>query len=219
MEIEIVKKVMKANDELAAGVRHCLQEAGVFAINMISAPGSGKTSLIEAALVDSSNEIQIGVIEGDPETTLDAERVAKCGMPVVQIQTAGGCHLEAHLVRRAVELLPLNDLDLVIIENVGNLVCPVEFDLGETLRVAVVSTPEGHDKPAKYPKLFRSTDLVVLNKIDLLPYLDFDETKFREYIRQLNPGVQIINLSCKTGEGVYQWIEWLGQTCLVKRST
>jgi hydrogenase nickel incorporation protein HypB len=149
------------------------------------------------------------VVEGDPDTTLDAERVAAFGVPVVQIQTSGGCHLESHLVNRAIDRLPLDELDLLLIENVGNLVCPVEFDLGESERVAVVSTPEGHDKPAKYPKLFRSAGTVVLNKIDLLPYVDFDETVFEASVRKLNPNARILRVSCKTGEGIEAWTEWL----------
>lgn len=213
MEIQVVQKVMKVNDELAAGVREQLRGAGVVAVNMISAPGSGKTSLIEAALRWLAGRLRIGVLEGDPDTTLDAERVAAFGVPVVQIQTAGGCHLEANLVARAIERLPLTDLDLVLIENVGNLVCPVEFDLGESARVAVVSVAEGHDKPAKYPKLFRTTDTVILNKIDLMPYVDFDEEVFTGYVRKLNPHARILRVSCRTGEGVGAWAEWLLQTC------
>ncbi|HRI88843.1 MAG TPA: hydrogenase nickel incorporation protein HypB, partial [Candidatus Hydrogenedentes bacterium] len=168
MHVEVVQKVMKLNDEIAEGVRARLRAANVRAVNLISAPGSGKTSLIEAALGALRGHVRVGVLEGDPDTTLDAERIAKHGVPVVQIQTAGGCHLEANLVSRALDRLPLDAIDLLIIENVGNLVCPVEFDIGETSRVAIVSTAEGHDKPAKYPKLFRTTDTVVLNKIDLL---------------------------------------------------
>ena len=213
MEIEVVQKVMKVNDELAAGVRERLRAANVAAVNLISAPGSGKTSLIECALPAFAGRPRVGVIEGDPDTTLDAERIAACGVPVVQIQTAGGCHLEANLVARALDRLPLADLDLLLIENVGNLVCPVDFDLGETARAAVVSVPEGHDKPAKYPNLFRTTKMVVLNKIDLLPYVDFDETKFTEYVRAINPNARIIRVSCRTGEGVPTWTDWLARIC------
>jgi len=209
MEIEVVQKVMKVNDEIAGGIRARLREAGVAAVNLISAPGSGKTSLIESALRALAGQTRIGVLEGDPDTTLDAERIAVFGVPVVQIQTAGGCHLEANLVNRALDRLPLHDIDLLIIENVGNLVCPVDFDLGESARAAIVSTAEGHDKPAKYPKLFRTTETVVLNKIDLLPYVDFDEAVFSRYIRAINPKARILRASCRTGEGMGAWTDWL----------
>lgn len=209
MDVKVVQKVMKVNDELAQGVRERLQEARVACVNMMSAPGSGKTSLIEVALRALGGCPRIGVIEGDPDTTLDAERIAACGAPVVQINTDGGCHLEANLVGRALGNLDLAALDLLLIENVGNLVCPVGFDLGESRRIAVVSTTEGHDKPAKYPKLFRSADLVLLNKIDLLPYVNFDTAIFRTYVDGLKPGVPILEVSCRTGEGVEAWCGWL----------
>lgn len=211
MEIKVVEKVMKVNDDLAVKIRACLDEAGVAAVNIISAPGSGKTSLIEAALPLLRDTLRVGVIEGDPDTTLDAERIARHGVPVVQIQTAGGCHLEANLVQHALDQLPLDELDLIIIENVGNLVCPVEFDLGESKRIAVVSTAEGDDKPAKYPKLFRSTDVVVLNKIDLLPYVDFDRDRFLGYVHGLNPGVEILETSVRAKDGIEGWVNWLRQ--------
>jgi len=216
MEIDVVQKVMKVNDDLAAGVRERLRAAGVAAVNLISAPGSGKTSLIEGALRALAGRVRVGVIEGDPDTTLDAERIAACGVPVVQIQTAGGCHLEANLVLRAIERLPLGDIDLLIVENVGNLVCPVDFDLGETARAAIVSTAEGHDKPAKYPKLFRTTDTVVLNKIDLLPYVDFDEARFTEYVHTINPKARVLRTSCRTGDGIDAWADWLAGVCTLR---
>lgn len=212
MEVKIVQKVMKMNDDLAQGVRARLAEVKVACINMMSAPGSGKTSLIEVALHALKGFPRIGVIEGDPDTTLDAERIAACDAPVVQINTDGGCHLEANLVGRALNGFDLQQLDLMIIENVGNLVCPVGFDLGESKRVAVVSVTEGHDKPAKYPKLFRSADLVVLNKIDLLPYVDFDVDRFQGFVEALQPGAHMLNVSCRTGEGVEAWCEWLRKT-------
>jgi len=212
MEVKIVQKVMKVNDELAQGVRARLAAVNVACVNMMSAPGSGKTSLIEAALRALQGSPRIGVIEGDPDTTLDAERIAACEAPVVQINTDGGCHLEANLVGRALNDFDLNQLDLMIIENVGNLVCPVGFDLGENKRVAVVSVTEGHDKPAKYPKLFRSADLVVLNKIDLLPHVDFDVERFRAFVQGLQPDVPLLHVSCRTGEGVEAWCAWLRKT-------
>jgi len=209
MEIHVVQKVMKVNDELAQAVRARLRAAGLPAINLMSAPGSGKTSLIETAIRLLGNTLRIGVIEGDPDTTRDAERIAALGAPVVQINTAGGCHLESNLVNRALDDLDLGALDLLVIENVGNLVCPVEFDLGESKRVAVISVPEGHDKAAKYPKLFRNADIVVLNKIDLAPYVDFDTARFDDDIRRLNPDVTVLRVSCRSGEGTAEWVQWL----------
>lgn len=209
MQVHVVEKVMKVNDELAQSVRARLHAANCLTLNLISAPGSGKTTLIETAIKGLPSSIRVGVIEGDPDTALDAERIAAHGVPVVQIQTAGGCHLEANLVSRALNQLPVEELDLLFIENVGNLVCPVEFDLGEDLCVAVVSTAEGHDKPAKYPKLFRKADLVVLNKLDLMPYVNFDFGQFRHYVHQLQPHVQLMDLSCTNGEGVDAWLLWL----------
>jgi hydrogenase nickel incorporation protein HypB len=202
---------MDANDEFARMVRELLTAKGVTAFNLLSAPGSGKTSLIEATAKRLKGSPRFGVIEGDPETSRDAERVARCDIPVVQINTDGGCHLDANLVHSCLDSFDLDNLDFLFIENVGNLVCPVEFDLGETARVAVVSTAEGHDKPAKYPKLFRTANVVVLNKIDLIQYVDFDENQFRTDLEKLNPGLPVIRTSCRTGEGVDEWLKWLEQ--------
>lgn len=209
MEINVVQKVMKVNDELAEEVRTMLKGAGVVALNIMSSPGSGKTTLIEKTLAAVSGSIKIAVIEGDPETSLDAERIAQYGVPVTQIETAGGCHLEANLVKRALAGFDLPSLDLLIIENVGNLVCPASFDLGEDAKVVMVSTTEGHDKPVKYPNMFRKADAIVLNKMDLLPYIDFDFERFRDYVHNLNPGAPLIDISCKTGEGMDAWLLWI----------
>lgn len=214
MEVKVVERVMKVNDELAQQLRERLDRLGLFAVNFISGPGSGKTTLIETTLSQGAQAPKIAVIEGDPDTSLDAERIARHNVPVVQINTRGGCHLEANLVSNALDSLEkqfgaLDGLDMLFIENVGNLVCPVSFDVGEKYRVALVSTTEGHDKPAKYPKLFRTADIVILNKIDLLPYVDFDCEQFERYIEAINPGLPILQLSCKTGEGVAQWMTWL----------
>lgn len=209
MEINVVQRVLKVNDELAADVRGRLAEAGVLALNIMSSPGSGKTTLIEKTLEAIGSSIRVGVIEGDPETALDAERIAQYGVPVTQIETAGGCHLEANLVKRALEGFELDNLDLLIIENVGNLVCPASFDLGENAKVVMVSTTEGHDKPAKYPNMFRKADVIILNKMDLLPYVDFNFEKFRNYVHQLNPGAPLIDISCTTGEGLDAWLLWI----------
>jgi hydrogenase nickel incorporation protein HypB len=209
VKIDVIQKVLKVNDELAEVVRARLLDAGVGCVNVMGGPGSGKTALIEAAAAACEGRLRIGVIEGDPDTSLDAERVARCGLPVVQINTGGGCHLEANLVLRAMDRLPLDSLDVIVIENVGNLVCPVDFDLGEGRRVAVLSTPEGHDKPAKYPKLFRSVDAVVLNKTDLLPYVDFSFQTFADAVDGLKPGISVLRTSCRTGEGIPEWAAWL----------
>lgn len=209
MEIKVVKRILEANEQHAEVVRQRLREAGVVSLNLISAPGSGKTSLIEATIRALRGKVRLGVIEGDPDTTRDAERIARLDVPVVQINTEGGCHLEATMVLRALEEMALDGLQLLFIENVGNLVCPVVFDLGETYRVAVVSAAEGHDKPAKYPALFRTAHVTVLNKVDLIPYLDFDEAQFTADVRRLNPQMPILRVSCRTGEGISEWVQWL----------
>lgn len=209
MEIPVVEKVLKLNDDIASRVRMRLDEHDVFALNLISAPGSGKTTLLEQSFAALQEEYSVAVIEGDPDTSLDAQRIAKHNVPVVQIETAGGCHLEANLVDNALNSFELNDVDVLFIENVGNLVCPCSFDLGEHTRIGLVSTPEGHDKPAKYPRLFKEAEVVILNKIDLIPHLNFDRDIFRGYMAQLNPSATIIELSCTTGEGLDEWIDWL----------
>lgn len=211
MEIKVIKRVLEANEKHAEQVRQRLNERGVVALNLISAPGSGKTSLIEVAIRELWGHVHLGVIEGDPDTTRDAERVARLGAPVVQVNTEGGCHLDATMVLQALEEIHLDSLQLLIIENVGNLVCPVMFDLGETMRVAVVSVTEGHDKPAKYPMLFRTAHITVLNKIDLLPYVDFDKEQFLHDIYQINPEISVLEVSCRTGKGVAAWTRWLQQ--------
>lgn len=214
MEVKIVESVMRVNDELAHQVRERLDTLGLMAVNFISGPGAGKTTLIEKTLSLGDKVPKIAVIEGDPDTSLDAERIAKYNVPVVQINTRGGCHLEANLILKALDSLEsehgtLAAMQLIFIENVGNLVCPVSFDVGEKHRVALVSTTEGHDKPAKYPKLFRTADIVLLNKIDLLPYVDFDCTQFEKYVHDINPNVPVLHLSCKTGEGLESWLKWV----------
>ncbi len=214
MEVKIVESVLRINDELAHLVRNRLDKLGLMAVNFISGPGAGKTTLIEKTLSLGDQVPKIAVIEGDPDTSLDAERIAKYNVPVVQINTRGGCHLEANLILKALDSLEaehgsLASMNLVFIENVGNLVCPVSFDVGEKRRVALISTTEGHDKPAKYPKLFRTADIVLLNKIDLLPYVDFDCAQFEKYVQEINPEVPILHLSCKTGEGLDNWLKWV----------
>jgi hydrogenase nickel incorporation protein HypB len=209
MEIPVVQKVLKVNDELAATNRRRFEDADLCVVNMMGGPGAGKTALIESVAPLLLPQLSLGVVEGDPESTLDAERIAQAGVPVVQIETAGGCHLEAHLVAQACDQLPMEGLDLLLIENVGNLVCPVGFDLGEAARVAVVSVTEGHDKPAKYPAMFRKVDVAVLNKIDLLPHVPFDEHIFLSHLEAVNPALCVLRVSCVTGEGISLWAQWL----------
>jgi hydrogenase nickel incorporation protein HypB len=211
MRVEVVERVLRANDALAEELRARLDGAGVLAVNVIGAPGSGKTALLERTVADLHPRVAIGVIEGDIATTRDAERLAAYGVRAVQIETrlvGNACHLDAHLVRTALPHLPVEQLQLLLIENVGNLVCPTAYDLGEHLRVVVTSVPEGDDKPRKYPATFARADAVVLNKIDLLPYTDFSVEAFVQGLRQVSQ-TPVFALSARTGEGVSAWTAWL----------
>ncbi len=207
--IPVVEKILNANDEAAAENRAHLREHGITAINIMSSPGAGKTQLLLATIAALREKVRIGVIEGDTASQVDAETIAQTGVPVVQINTGGGCHLDAPMVHRAIHALPLDAIELLFIENVGNLICPVSFDLGQDYRIALLSVPEGHDKPYKYPAIFEAVDLVVITKIDLLPYLDFDVATFERLVRALNPRAPILQLSAKTGAGMADWLAWL----------
>lgn len=209
--IKIVEKILDANDRLAKENRRRFDQANLFAINLMASPGAGKTSFILATINALLNQdIQIGVIEGDTApVTIDADKITAAGMPAVQINTGGDCHLDAVMVENALDQLPLETLDLVIIENVGNLICPAAFNLGTHSNVLIASTPEGDDKPYKYPNIYRGLDVLIINKIDLLPYLDFDMDYFRQGVEMLNPGLKTFPLSCKTGEGFEDWLAWL----------
>ena len=204
-KVKLERKVLSRNDLLAAELRKLFASENVAVMNMVSSPGSGKTSLLEKTLGSLSRDLSIGVIEGDIQTDKDAERIAVTGVPVHQIQTGGACHLEADMIRKALVHFSLKDLDLLIIENVGNLVCPSAFDLGEGMRVALISVTEGDDKPLKYPAMFRSADVMVINKMDLLPYTDFDVEKVIHSAMSLNPEIQVLKTSCRTGEGLDEW--------------
>ena len=204
-KIKLERKVLSRNDLLAAELRKLFASENVAVMNMVSSPGSGKTSLLEKTLGSLSRNLSIGVIEGDIQTDKDAERIAVTGVPVHQIQTGGACHLEAEMIRKALVHFSLKDLDLVIIENVGNLVCPSAFDLGEGMRVSLISVTEGDDKPLKYPAMFRSADVMVINKMDLLPYTDFDVEKVIHSAMSLNPEIEVLKTSCRTGEGLDEW--------------
>ncbi len=207
MKIEIVKNILDANDQVASLNREFLDTLKVFTINIMSSPGAGKTSLILETVrrLDSL----VAVIEGDVASSIDSEKMADSGIPVVQINTGGNCHLDASMVREAIKKLSLNGIRYLFIENVGNLICPASFDLGEHIRVAISSVPEGDDKPYKYPGLFSMVDAVILNKMDLMPYIDFDYERFRNGITAVNKKAKIFQISCKTTEGIDAWVEWL----------
>jgi len=208
-KVSVVTKILSANDQAAADNRAHLAERGVFSVNIMASPGAGKTTLLLATIEALNGRTRVGVIEGDVASQVDADKIATTGMPVVQINTGGGCHLDAPMVHQALHNLPLDDLDVVFIENVGNLICPVSFDLGQSVSVGLISVPEGHDKPYKYPAIFEAVDLVIVTKSDLLPYLDFDVDAFRELVHGLNPDAPVITLSAKTGEGMGAWLNWL----------
>ena len=209
MNVKVLRNVLEANDQLATRIRNQLAAKKITAINLISGPGAGKTSLLEKTIPALNHHYRIGVLEGDIATTRDADRIAKLGVPVVQLLTGGACHLEAPLVERGLGELDLDALNLLFIENVGNIACPAEFDLGETAKVGILSVTEGHDKPAKYPLLFHEVSALVLNKIDLLPYTDFDFDKFLRDFRKLNADAPVFQLSCKSGKGIGEWTHWL----------
>lgn len=219
MEIQVVKKVLDANLTVANQNRDRFSRHRVFAINVMSSPGSGKTTLLEKTLVRLSPEFRAAVIVGDVSTTHDAERLARSGAPVVQVNTdefGGDCHLAAHVVASALDRFDLDQFDFLIIENVGNLVCPAEFDIGEDSKVVVLSVTEGEDKPVKYPLMFRVCDVAVLNKIDLLPYLDYDRNIAVDYIHQVHGGMPIFELSAKTEAGFEGWLDWLRKNIRLK---
>ena len=211
MKVSVVQDILSANDQLAAQNRKLFDTHGICVINVMASPGGGKTSLILRTIEALQSQLRIGVIEGDIASTVDADRVAARSVPVVQINTGGQCHLDAPMIQRALNQLPLGDLDLILIENVGNLVCPVGFGLGEDLKVMLASVPEGDDKPYKYPGIFVAVDAVVINKTDLLPYLRFDVAAFRELVTGMNPNVRVFEVSCETSEGIEDWAEWVTQ--------
>ena len=209
MEIKVLKNILSANDTIAKRNQDVLDKYGILTFNVMSSPGAGKTSLILQTIDRLKTEARIAVIEGDIASSVDADKVSKHGVPVVQINTDGGCHLDANMTENALSNLPLNEIGLLFIENVGNLVCPAEFALGEHKRVMLLSVPEGDDKPHKYPLMFSEADVVLINKIDLLPHLDFDMDAFDKAVKGLNQDAVVIPISCKTGEGLDAWIDWL----------
>ena len=217
MEIPVVRNVLEANDRIAARLRADFARRGTLVLNLISSPGSGKTSLLERTLHDLAGEFRMAVIEGDLQTDNDARRVAASGAQAVQINTEGGCHLNSSMISEALQAIDLEKLDILFIENVGNLVCPVEFDCGEDAKIALLSVTEGDDKPEKYPLLFNRASAMVLNKIDLLPYVDFDVEVAARHARHLNADLALFEVSCRTGEGLEKWYSWLRQAAKAKK--
>jgi hydrogenase nickel incorporation protein HypB len=209
MKIPVVKEILSANDQVAAENRVAFQAGGTLVLNVMASPGAGKTSLILATIDRLPDSARPGAIEGDLASSIDADTIAARGVPVVQINTGGGCHLDAPMVRTALPDLPLDQLSLLFIENVGNLVCTANFDLGADLALVVASTPEGHDKPYKYPGMFAKADVVVLNKADLLEVFEFDVAYFRRGLEMVNPDVPFFVVSCRTGSGLDEWVTWL----------
>lgn len=209
VRVPVVRNILEANERLAKANRTIFDRAGIFAVNLMSSPGAGKTSLLEKTIDGLGDRYRIAVIEGDIQSSYDAERIQRKGVQAVQINTDGACHLDGSMVLEAIEALELDGLDLLVIENVGNLVCPAEFNLGEHHKVMILSVAEGDDKPLKYPLMFQTSSVLLVNKIDLLPYLDCDLEKIRQRAGQLNPRQQILEVSCRSGAGLDAWYAWL----------
>ena len=209
MKIRVVENIMAANDMIARDNRRIFDQHGLFVLNLMSSPGAGKTTLLERTISALKDTIAIAVIEGDIRGYVDAERIERHGVPVIQINTGGECHLDANMIRNGLDALDLTGCELLIIENVGNLVCPAEFRVGEDLKAMILSVPEGDDKPIKYPLMFIESQVLIINKIDLLGMVDFDLEKVEQSARALNPNIRIFRLSCRTGEGIEEWLGWL----------
>lgn len=209
MEIKVVRNILEANDVIASQNRALFEEKGIYVLNLMGSPGAGKTTLLEKSIEQLKERKRIAVIEGDIETSRDAERIAAHAIPAVQINTGGACHLDGNMVRGGLKEFDLDQIDLLIVENVGNLVCPAEFQIGENDKAMIISVTEGDDKPEKYPLMFQVSTVLLLNKTDLLPYLDFDMKKFQGDALKVNPNLKIMNVSCKTGEGLDTWFRWI----------
>jgi hydrogenase nickel incorporation protein HypB len=216
--IPVVEKILSANERLAEENRARLDNAGVMALNLMASPGGGKTSLIERTIGALSSKLRLAVINGDVATSIDADRAAQAGAVAVQINTGGECHIDAVMLQGALDELPLDQVDLLIVENVGNLICPASFALGTHKSVLIASVPEGDDKPYKYPGMYRGVDALVINKIDLLPYVDFDMAYFKRGVEILNPGLVTFPLSCRTGEGLEAWFAWVSDAVMVHQA-
>lgn len=209
MKVTVVKNILEANERIAAENRKFFDQKGLTVINLMSSPGAGKTSLLERTIEILGKEVRIGVIEGDIQSSKDADRIAKKNVPVVQINTDGACHLDGNMIRATFDDINLDELDLLVVENVGNLVCPAEFKVGEDFKAMILSVTEGEDKPAKYPLMFRESRVLLINKVDLLPYLDIKLESIREEALKVNPNLVIFAVSCKSGDGMREWCLWL----------
>jgi hydrogenase nickel incorporation protein HypB len=217
MEIKIMKNILDRNQNKAAEVRSLLELKKVLMVNLISSPGAGKTTLLERTCEALRSKFRIGIIEGDITTDRDAQRLKKYNVPIVVINTEGGCHLDSHSISKVLGSFDLDSLDVLFIENVGNLICPSQFDLGEAFKLALVSTAEGDDKPGKYPMLFREAKAVLLNKTDLIPYTNFDSDNFKSDLKMINAQIPLFEISCTSGDGVDKWIEWISDKIKISR--
>ncbi len=217
MKISVVKNILEANQRIAEENRLQFSENRVLVINLMSSPGAGKTSLLEKTIQSLKNDFRVGVVEGDIQSTYDAERIGQTGAPVVQINTGGACHLDSNMVQEALRNLDVSKLDLLFIENVGNLVCPAEFNLGEDFKAMILSVAEGDDKPLKYPLMFHESKILLINKIDLLPFCECNPDLIEERAGKINPGLVIFRISCRTGEGLDRWTDWLGEQIRQRR--
>ena len=218
LKVPVVRDILEANERLAEDNRRVFREAGLVVINLMSGPGAGKTSLLERTIEALQHEIRIGVIEGDIQSSYDAERISQKGVQVVQLNTGGACHLDGNMIKSSLDALNLDTLDLLVVENVGNLVCPAEFNVGEDMKAMILSVPEGDDKPLKYPLMFQESRALLINKIDLLPYVNCDVGKIRERALQLNANLEIFEISCRTGEGLDGWADWLRQQVSARKA-
>jgi len=213
MKLKVVSKILDVNERIAQENRRIFNDGGVFVVNLMSSPGAGKTSLLERTIKELKDRVKVGVIEGDITGTDDAIRIEALGVPLIQINTGGACHLDANMVNEVLKYMPLNELDLLFIENVGNLVCPAEFNVGENVKVMILSLPEGDDKPLKYPLMFQESSVLIINKMDLKPFLDVDMERIKKSARSLNSSIKIFEVSCKTGDGIGEWADWLYSQC------
>jgi hydrogenase nickel incorporation protein HypB len=218
MKISVVKNILEANDRIAQENKAIFDEKKLLVFNLMSSPGAGKTSLLEKTIDAIKKDLRIGVIEGDIQSSKDAERIGEKGIPVVQINTGGACHLDGNMIRDTFQGFDFDALDLLVVENVGNLVCPAEFKVGEDFKVMILSVTEGEDKPTKYPLMFRESKVLLINKIDLLPYVDCSVEKIKDEALKVNPHLTLFEISCKTGEGLDAWYKWLKQEVASKRS-
>lgn len=217
MEIKVIKNILGENDRIAAENQAMFQEKKVFVLNFMGSPGAGKTSVLEKTMERLKDKIKMAVIEGDLFTSKDAERIDKYGVPVIQINTAGGCHLDANMVQKTVKEMNLDELDLLVVENVGNLVCPAEFPVGEDARAVVLSVTEGDDKPLKYPLMFKESEIALFNKVDLAPYCNFNMESAKKDITSLHPGIEVLEVSCTKGQGIEEWCDWLLKKIAAKK--